>query len=131
VSPIRRVPRLHDLTPAEVSDLFLTVQRVGRMIERVYKATALNIAIQDGPDAGQSVPHVHAHIIPRRPADLPNTDDIYKEMDGPAGDVGQHQDDALRGKFPVVDPDDSRKLRSAEDMNEEAKQLAQEMAREE
>jgi bis(5'-adenosyl)-triphosphatase len=131
VSPIRSVARLHDLTPTEVSDLFLTVQRVGRMIERVYKATALNIAIQDGSDAGQSVPHVHAHIIPRRAADLPNTDDIYKEMDGPAGDVGKYQDDARRGKFPSVDPDDSRKLRSAEEMNEEAKRLAEEMAREE
>ncbi|KAL5332802.1 HIT-like domain-containing protein [Aspergillus crustosus] len=66
VSPRRVVPRVSDLTPPETADLFLTVRRVGRMIERVYGATSLNIAIQDGPEAGQSVPHVHAHIIPRR-----------------------------------------------------------------
>jgi diadenosine tetraphosphate (Ap4A) HIT family hydrolase len=34
------------------------------MIEEVYKATSLNIAIQNGPDAGQPVPHLHVYIIP-------------------------------------------------------------------
>ena len=33
------------------------------MIEEVYKATSLNIAIQNGPDAGQPVPHLHMRII--------------------------------------------------------------------
>ncbi|KAJ6177833.1 Histidine triad (HIT) protein [Penicillium mononematosum] len=70
VSPRRVVPRVTDLTPAETSDLFVTVRRVGRMLERIYGATSLNIAIQDGAHAGQSVPHVHAHIIPRKAADL-------------------------------------------------------------
>lgn len=35
------------------------------MIEKEYKASALTITIQDGPLAGQTVPHVHIHIIPR------------------------------------------------------------------
>ena len=34
------------------------------MTEEVYKATSLNIAIQNRPDAGQPVPHLHVHIIP-------------------------------------------------------------------
>lgn len=42
----RNVPRLSDLEPREVSDLFQSVQRVGRMIEKAYKAEALNIALQ-------------------------------------------------------------------------------------
>jgi len=127
VSPIRRVPRLADLNADEVSDLFLTVQRVGRMIERVFKGTALNIAIQDGADAGQSVAHVHAHLIPRQPRDLPHTDDIYKELDGKAGDIGKHLDDARRGSFPAVDADDMRKARSETEMAHEAQWLAKEM----
>ena len=56
MSPRRVTPRLSDLTHTEVTDLFLTVQRVGRMIERVYNGTSLNVAMQDGIDAGQSVP---------------------------------------------------------------------------
>lgn len=92
VSPRRVVPRVADLSVAETSDLFLTVRRVGRMVERVYGAASLNIAVQDGVHAGQSVPHVHAHIIPRQRADLDHrggTDAVYDLLDGEEGDVGK------------------------------------------
>lgn len=54
VCPLRPVPRIKDLTPEEVTDLFLTLQKVARVIERTFKGDALNIAIQDGEAAGQS-----------------------------------------------------------------------------
>jgi bis(5'-adenosyl)-triphosphatase len=124
VSPRRVVPRLHDLSAAEVQDLFLTVQRVSRTIERVFEASALNIAIQDGEDAGQSVPHVHAHIIPRKKQDLPQPDAIYELMESEDGDLARQlktrdAGDMKRGRFPAVDAD----------MNKEAEWLAEEMAR--
>ena len=34
-------------------------------------------AIQDGVEAGQKIPCVHIHLIPRRPKDLIRKDDIY------------------------------------------------------
>ena len=37
-------------------------------------------APQDGRDAGQTVEHVHVHVIPRRPGDFVNNDDIYREV---------------------------------------------------
>jgi diadenosine tetraphosphate (Ap4A) HIT family hydrolase len=126
VSPIRRVPRINDLTTKEVTDLFLTVQRVGRMVERVYNSPALNIAIQDGPAAGQSVPHVHAHIIPRKLADLP-PDEIYKKLEGPEGNIGRYLSDAERSSFPTVHPEEDRAPRSEAEMMEEAQTLAAEM----
>lgn len=36
---------------------------------------------QDGPQAGQSVPHVHIHCLPRRPGDFKRNDDIYDAID--------------------------------------------------
>ena len=36
--------------------------------------------LQDGRDAGQTVEHVHVHIIPRRPGDFQRNDDIYEEV---------------------------------------------------
>ena len=33
---------------------------------------AFNIGINDGPDAGRSVHHLHIHLIPRRPGDIQN-----------------------------------------------------------
>ena len=68
------------------------------MIERVYGASSLNIAIQDGVDAGQSVPHVHAHVIPRQRRDLDHlggTDAVYEMLDGEEGNVGRIQREAV------------------------------------
>lgn len=145
VSPRRTVPRFNDLSAAEVQDLFLTVQRVSRMVERVFAASSLNIAIQDGVDAGQSVPHVHAHIIPRKKDDLEEqggTDAIYGMMESEDADLNKQlkekeraarvdvAEDEKKGHFPAVD-NDSRKPRSDEEMQKEAEWLAEEMAKDE
>ncbi|QKX60461.1 uncharacterized protein TRUGW13939_07606 [Talaromyces rugulosus] len=147
VSPRRRVPRVSELTVDETADLFLTVRKVGRMIERVFGASSLNIAIQDGVDAGQSVAHVHTHIIPRRKADLDHkggTDAIYGMLDGEEGDMSRIQRQLLkvaddetvsdketkrRTDFPAVD-NEARTPRSDEDMEREAQMLAKEMEQE-
>lgn len=131
VCPRRVAPRLSDLTADEVSDLFLTVQSVSRMIERVYRASGLNIAMQDGADAGQSVPHVHTHVVPRQKADLDargGSDAIYGMLEGEEGNVGRHQFEMWEQRpiFPAVD-DSTRVARSEADMMEEAKMLAAEM----
>ena len=117
----------------EIADLFLTVQRVGRMVERVFGATSLNIAIQDGVAAGQSVAHVHTHVIPRNLNDLEQkggSDAIYGMLDGEEGDIGSHFRERLneRPKFPAMD-NDERQPRTEQDMSAEAERLAHEMER--
>ncbi len=116
------------------------------MLERVYDASAFNVAVQDGVDAGQSVPHVHAHVIPRRRGDLDaagGNDAIYGMLEGEEGNVGKHLseaennegrkrlggEDGRRGRFPAVDADE-RRPRSQEEMREEAEWLAREMEKE-
>eukprot|EP00392_Amoebophrya_sp_AT5.2_P002581 g2586.t1 len=64
--PKRVVPRFRDLTENEVADLYRSVQIVSNVVETAFKAEGLNIAQQDGAAAGQSVPHVHVHILPRK-----------------------------------------------------------------
>jgi bis(5'-adenosyl)-triphosphatase len=84
----RIAPRISDLLPEEVTDMFSTVQRVGKALLRHYTdCDSLTVVIQDGPSAGQTVPvlntllkHVHVHVIPRRKSDLANNDDIYKKV---------------------------------------------------
>jgi diadenosine tetraphosphate (Ap4A) HIT family hydrolase len=86
-------PRFSGLSSTEVSDLFTTVRYISSMIKEVYKATSLNITIQDGPDAGQSVPHLYVHIIPRRkgdPGDRGGNDAIYEMMEGEEGNIGKY-----------------------------------------
>lgn len=96
VCPVRRVPRLNQLTDQETTDLFLTVKRVSAMLERVFKADALNVAVQDGVEAGQSVPHVHVHILPRRGDDIVRGDEIYDKMDSRDGNLGEVWDEYYR-----------------------------------
>ncbi|KAJ1662486.1 Dinucleoside triphosphate hydrolase [Coemansia sp. RSA 1813] len=81
VATQRKVARFNDLTSDEVSDLFAQGQRVSKMIERVYQAKGLTVTIQDGAAAGQTVSHVHLHVIPRHPGDFANNDDIYSELE--------------------------------------------------
>ena len=41
---------------------------------------------QDGPEAGQTVPHVHVHIMPRVKGDFEPNDKIYTEVRSAAVD---------------------------------------------
>ena len=137
VSPVRVVPRFSQLSPEETTDLFLTVQRVAKTIERVYRASALNVAIQDGVDAGQSVPHIHVHIIPRHTDDLRDRgggDKIYDMMDGNEGNIGKDFFEMQQARQTRADardfsggPDSERKPRSEDQMSEEAAWLRAEM----
>jgi len=127
VSPLRVAPRLSDLSTDELTDFMLTIRRVSRMLERVYGASALNIAMQDGPDAGQSVPHVHMHLIPRKAMDMDDkggNDEIYAMIE--AKNVGKEWWERERPKMEVQD-DESRKARSEEEMRKEAEWLRGEM----
>ncbi|CAH7688328.1 HIT-like domain-containing protein [Phakopsora pachyrhizi] len=75
------VLRLKDLRSEELIDLFSSIQKVSNVIERVHQADSLNVSIQDGPFAGQSVPHLHAHIIPRKPRDFIPNDRVYESLE--------------------------------------------------
>uniref|UniRef100_A0A4W5MCB1 Fragile histidine triad diadenosine triphosphatase n=1 Tax=Hucho hucho TaxID=62062 RepID=A0A4W5MCB1_9TELE len=35
---------------------------------------------QDGPEAGQTVKHVHVHVLPRKAGDFERNDNVYDEL---------------------------------------------------
>lgn len=109
VCPRREVKRFGDLSADETSDLWLTAQKVGKQLESYHKASSLTFAIQDGPQAGQTVPHVHIHIIPRKSGDFEKNDEIYDALDVKEKEMKQS-----------LDLDKERKDRSIEEMAEEA-----------
>ena len=59
------VERYANLTQEELIQTWLVAKRVGAMLKSHYKSMALLYGFQDGFDAGQTVTHVHLHIIPR------------------------------------------------------------------
>ncbi|KAJ7020154.1 diadenosine hydrolase [Mycena alexandri] len=115
VLPTRRVQRLADLSEPELSSLMRAVQQVGSVIEREYGADALTVACQDGKAAGQSVPHVHFHLLPRKFAgdrfSGKSNDEVYPALEKAEAEMAQ--------PFKV-DADEDRVPRSMEDMEKEA-----------
>ncbi|KIW32280.1 uncharacterized protein PV07_03839 [Cladophialophora immunda] len=138
ICPVRGVPRLSQLSGAETADLFNTVRIVSVTLQRVYHASAFNVAVQDGVDAGQSVPHVHVHVIPRQRGDYDDKgggDRIYDAMDGEEGDLGKAFLEMRRrrgersesGREALGGPDSTREPRSEEEMRKEAEWLREEI----
>jgi len=80
VAPLRPVEKFTELSSNEVKDLFLSVQKVQKAIEQVHNTNSSSIVIQDGKDAGQTIKHVHVHIIPRKSGDFLVNDDIYRKL---------------------------------------------------
>ncbi|PSC73570.1 Bis(5 -adenosyl)-triphosphatase [Micractinium conductrix] len=117
VSPKRVVARFAELSPEEVSDLWCLAQRVGSALEPHFGASSLTLAIQDGPQAGQTVPHVHVHILPRKAGDFENNDEVYDAIDAASKDAqAAHSGEKL-------DLDKERKVRTREEMAAEAAEL--------
>ncbi len=69
VVPTAHVARIEDMTPAAADALFRTVQRLAGPVRKAVNAAGNTIGINDGDGSGQTVPHVHVHIVPRWPND--------------------------------------------------------------
>lgn len=80
VATHRVVARFGELTSDEVADLFQCAHRIAPVLQSAFNATALTLALQDGVAAGQTVEHVHVHIIPRKLGDFERNDDIYDHL---------------------------------------------------
>lgn len=68
------VPRAHHelidtMAPDQVAALFARVPDLGKAVKSVVGAVSYNLLVNNGREAGQVVPHVHVHIIPRKPGD--------------------------------------------------------------
>ena len=69
VIPTRPVQRLAALTQDERSSLMDGVAEVQHRLGRKFSTTDFTVCVHDGPLAGQEVPHVHVHVLPRTSGD--------------------------------------------------------------
>jgi len=73
VIPTTPVPRMRDLSTLERSQLMEGVVEVQRLLTIKFNTTDYTVVVHDGPLAGQEVPHVHIHILPRTENDSGKT----------------------------------------------------------
>ena len=57
--------RLADLSNEDLKKLFSGVKQTQNVLSGYFQTNDFTIAIHDGPLAGQEIPHVHVHVIPR------------------------------------------------------------------
>ena len=70
IVPGRHVESLFDLSEQEQESIWSVVAQVRADALRMRAVSGVNIGINDGAVAGQTVSHAHIHVIPRRAGDV-------------------------------------------------------------
>ena len=70
--PVQEAARWHELPSAALESYGAVLARASRALYRELGCAALSILLRDGPAAGQEVPHVHVHLVPRQDGDAPH-----------------------------------------------------------
>ena len=71
IVPRRHVASWFDSTPPEREEILRLADDAHRMLKERHSPDGFNLGINDGPAAGQTVPHLHLHLIPRYRGDSP------------------------------------------------------------
>ena len=72
VIPRRHVASFFELTPEEINACMALINEERKLLDEEFKPDGYNIGVNIGPAAGQSILHVHIHIIPRYKGDVEN-----------------------------------------------------------
>jgi len=67
VIPKNHHQKIQDMSIQENTDLFSLVHEMMFNVDKISGSTL--IAIHNGKDAGQEIPHVHVHLVPRSNSD--------------------------------------------------------------
>jgi|SRR5699024_4188655 len=82
VIPKKHVKDIYDTNEEIASQLFARVPKISKAIEKSFNPEGINILSNTGEAAGQSVFHLHLHLIPR-----------YDQTDGFSQNWVTHDDD--------------------------------------
>ncbi|TKY90728.1 hypothetical protein EX895_000726 [Sporisorium graminicola] len=121
VIPTKPYHRLSEAPANVVASLFQSVQEISKGLEKVFEADALTISVQDGEAAGQTVPHLHVHILPRKAGDVTPNDLVYSHLEQWGFDVKKLLNNPKELK---MDAGDDRSPRSKQEMRKETEFLS-------
>lgn len=78
VIPKNHHQKIQDMSNEENTDLFSLVHKMISKVDSITGATL--VAVHNGKEAGQEIPHVHVHLVPRSSADSASA--IHSMFDG-------------------------------------------------
>jgi len=65
VIPKEKAKSILDLSPEGAAALMVTTQKIAKAVKKGLNAPGIMLAVLNGAPAGQSVFHIHFHVIPR------------------------------------------------------------------
>jgi bis(5'-adenosyl)-triphosphatase len=76
------IPKAHKTSLLQLNDdemfrYFITSRKALAILLKAFETDAFDWSIQEKPEAGQSIEHLHLHIVPRLKHDLPQPGDWY------------------------------------------------------
>lgn len=72
IIPKRHAASFFEVTEAERTAMLALLDKARLVLDEEFGPAGYNIGINDGAAAGQTVPHLHMHLIPRFSGDLPD-----------------------------------------------------------
>lgn len=80
IIPRNHIESVMDLDEEEMTEMMRFTRKVTTFLMEVFRAEAFNWSVQDKEIAGQSVAHLHLHIVLRYPGDFPDPGDWYPQV---------------------------------------------------
>jgi histidine triad (HIT) family protein len=96
VIPRSHYAKLQDMKRPDAVALFEMTWQVVSAVEAGSQTSATTIAVHNGREAGQEIPHVHVHLIPRKPGDGAGP---VHSMFGKRPKLGLEEMESLRSKI--------------------------------
>jgi len=72
IIPKSHISSIFELSTQQISGLFELLTETKKIIEKKFNPDGFNIGVNEGESAGQSVFHLHVHLIPRYKGDVKN-----------------------------------------------------------
>jgi diadenosine tetraphosphate (Ap4A) HIT family hydrolase len=72
IIPRRHVAEYFQATAGEKEAIWALVDEMKTIIDKQYQPDGYNIGVNVGKMAGQTIPHIHIHMIPRYKGDVEN-----------------------------------------------------------
>jgi bis(5'-adenosyl)-triphosphatase len=82
IIPNKHYTSLFELSDNELGDMMIFARKITTVLKAVFNCNGFDWTIQDGVSAGQTIPHLHLHIIPRKPLDIKEGDEWYSKIPG-------------------------------------------------
>jgi histidine triad (HIT) family protein len=69
IIPKKHIANLENISEDDLNKIMNLVKKVGRAVKVGLKAEGYNVQLNNDPVAGQIIPHIHFHVIPREERD--------------------------------------------------------------